>query len=507
MPTSARGLTLDNIKWALTAVVVSNWMPVTLLSHIVDCEFFGLQSGLHHHMNILLHALTAVLLFVVLRRATKALWPAAFVAFVFALHPLHVESVAWISERKDVLSTFFWILALYAYVRYAEQPTVRRYLLMVVPFCLGLMSKPMLVTFPFTLLLFDIWPLHRTQSPKTLIEKVPLFVLSVAGSAVTYLAQQTTGAVQSLSLGARIANALVSYVSYIGQMFWPAGLAVFYPYRPTLPAWQVGGAAVVLLGVSVLAVIAWRTRPYLATGWFWYLGTMVPVIGLVQVGFQSHADRYMYVPMIGLTVILAWGAADLVRKWPRARLSIASVAVISCLACLLVASAQTDYWRNAETLYKHAISVADTYVAELNLGGYLIDLPGRGPEAVTHLHAALRMNPNLPAAHSAIGVYFLKAGRDSEAIPQFEAALQASPDLTDAHFGLGLAFAKIPDRLPDAITHFESALRAAPESAILHKNLGMLLLKVNRQAEAISHLQAAQRISQDPEVARILEHP
>jgi hypothetical protein len=275
------GLTLENIKWAFSTVVDANGVPLTLISHMPVCDLFGMQGGMHHWVNVLLHALSAVLLFAALKRATGALWPSAFVAFVFALHPLHVESVAWVSERKDVLSTFLWFLALYAYIRYADRPNPRDYSLVMALFCLGLMAKPMLVTFPFTLLLLDVWPLRRAQWPRTILEKLPLFALSVASAIVTYFVQRSGGAVQALPLAERLSNAFISYVIYIGQMFWPTDLAIFYPYRESPGMWQAAFALAVILGISALVIFGWRTRPYLATGWFWYLGTLVPVIGLV----------------------------------------------------------------------------------------------------------------------------------------------------------------------------------------------------------------------------------
>jgi len=531
------GLTPENIRWALTTVVDANWAPLTLLSHMAVCDLFGIESGAHHWVNVVLHALAAVLLFAWLRRATRALWPSAFVASIFALHPLHVESVAWISERKDVLSTFFWFLALYAYVRYTERPGPRRYLLMVAPFCLGLMAKPMLVTFPFTLLLLDVWPLRRARFPTTLWEKVPLFALSLLSSAVTYFAQRSGGAVQHASLGENLRNALISYASYIGQMFWPAGLAVFYPYRTSLAMWPA--ALALVAGVSVWAVFAWRTRPYFATGWFWYLGTLVPVIGLVQVGGQSHADRYMYVPMVGLCVILAWGAADVLRKWPRARIGIGSAGVVSCLACLVAASAQAEYWRNSESLYQRAIGVTENnYLAQYNLGLYLEEIPGRRPDAFTHFEAALRIKPDSVDARDQIGDYLMATGHTAEGLAQFEAALRiqpdspdtrnriggalmatghtaegiaqfeavlrAQPDNAEAHFNLAVIFSKTPGRDLDAVAHYQAALQANPLLVRAHKNLGLLLLKLNRPAEALWYFKAAQRIQYDPEVARIM---
>jgi tetratricopeptide (TPR) repeat protein len=538
------GLTPENIQWALTSTVDANWIPLTILSHMAVCTFFGLESGAHHWVNVVFHALAAVLLFASLQRATRARAPSAFVAFVFALHPLHVESVAWVAERKDVLSTFFWFLALYAYVRYTESPSLRRYLLMVAPFCLGLMSKPMLVTFPFTLLLFDIWPLRRMhslkQGPKMLWEKLPLIALSAGASAVTYFVQGPARAVVSTPPATRLENALISYVTYIVQMFWPTRLAVFYPYPKSISAWQAAAACAMILGVSALALYTWRTRPYLTTGWFWYLGTLIPVIGLVQVGMQSHADRYMYIPMVGLTVILAWGAADMAQKWPQANFGIAVAGIVCCLACLAITPAQAAYWRNSESLYQRAISVTeDNYPAQFNLGYYLKDLPGRGPEAATHLQEALRINPDSVEAHNAMGDYLIETGhtaegvaqlqaslsikpdsvdtrnrvagylmaigRTAEGVAQFEEVLRTRPDNAEAHFNLGVVYSKDPDRTLDAIAHYEAALRAKPLLARAHRNLGQLLLNSGRKSEAIAHFAEAQRIQYDPAIAKILD--
>ena len=371
--------------------------PLTNLSNMLMCQLFALDSGMHHLGNIVLHALAALLLFAALNRATRALWPSAFVAFVFAMHPLHVESVAWISERKDVLSAFFWFLALYAYVRYAERPTLRLYLMTAAAFALGLMAKPMLVTFPFTLLLLDVWPLRRSRFPRTLWEKLPLFALSIASSIVTFFVQRAGGAIRTFPLSLRLENALISYAAYLGQTFWPSHLAVFYPYPLSPAPWQAVAALLVVAGISLLALLTLRTRPYLAVGWLWYLGTLVPVIGLVQVGSQSRADRYTYIPMTGIAIMLAWGAADAARKWPRVRNAVAWAGVVMSLACVVLTWRQTGYWKNSEELFQHSIDVTENNaVAELNLGSYLMSVPGRGADAVAHLQAALRIDPDTP---------------------------------------------------------------------------------------------------------------
>jgi len=465
------GLTPDSVKWAFTGVVAGNWMPVTLLSHILDAQLFGMRSGMHHLVNVLFHALSAVLLFVSLRRATGAPGLSAFAAFVFALHPLHVESVAWVSERKDVLSTFFWLLTLYGYIRYAEQPSRGRCLVVAATFCLGLMSKPMLVTLPFTLWLFDLWPLRRTRWPRTIWEKLPLIALSVCASTVTYLVQRSAGAVASVSLARRIGNVFISYVAYIGQMFWPVRLAAFYPYPQSIPAWKAGAALAIVVTASVVAMRAWRTRPYLTMGWFWYLGTLVPVIGFVQVGSQAHADRYMYIPMIGLSVMLAWGAADVVAKWPRTK-SVAAVAGAAfCAVCLALARAETAYWENSEKLF----------------------------------HRALEVTQGNTAIENDLGAYLATVHRDAEAIPHFEAALRINPKLAEVHYNLGDSLSKIPGRTADAIEQYQAALQLRPYDVRAYARVGELLVDLGRTEQAIAYLEAVQRVYPDPAISKLLD--
>ncbi len=504
-PHVQEGLTPASVRWALTAVVSNNWMPVTLLSHVLDGELFGMRSGLHHLENVLFHALAAGLLYAALHRATGARGASAFVAFAFALHPLHVGSVAWVSERKDVLSAFFWFLALYAYVRYAEQPGAGRYLLVAAAFCLGLLSKPMLVTFPFTLLLLDFWPLRRTQWPKLVLEKAPLPALSAGASAVTYFVQASTGAMMRVPPAARLANVFISYAMYIRQMFWPTRLAFFYPYPHTIPAWKAGVAAAALLVVTALAMLTWRARPYFAVGWFWYLGTLVPVIGLVQVGMQAHADRYMYIPMAGLLVILAWGAADVVGKWPRTKPAIAAAAVLCCTVCAVGAWKEAGYWQNSETLFERAIAVTqDNWVAEYNLGHYLLGA-GRGAEAVPHFQAALRFKPDYAAAHNNLGAALLRQQGCAAAIPHFEAAVRAQPDFADASYNLGGCLMSIGN-YADAVPYFEAAVHARSGYAEAHYNLGVTLSKIpGREKEAIAHLEAAERIRPDAGTEGLLD--
>ena len=479
-----------------------------------------------------------MLLFLFLERASGACRPSALVAILFALHPLHVESVAWVVERKDVLCALFWFLGLWAYVRYVERPGPRRYLLVLLSFCLGLMAKPMIVTFPVVLLLLDIWPLRRRPAG-ILKEKIPFFVLSAASAIGTYYVQQAGGAVQAfvrVPLGLRVENALVTAIVYIVKMFWPSGLAVFYPYPAGYPAWEIGAAAVALGAISALAARWFRERPYLAAGWLWYLVTLAPVIGLVQVGEQARADRYTYVPMVGLTIMMAWGAFDLARRRPRAVPVLDAAAVVVCLGCASLTWAQVQHWENSETLSRQAIAVAGdhNYVAHHNLALALSDDPERLPEAIAEFRAALAITPNSPEAHNNLGralanvpeglpeavAEFQTAlridpaspeshnnlalalerlpGQLPEAIAESRAALRLKPDYAEAHNTLGLALAESPGRLPEAIAEFRAALRLKPDFVEAHNNLGLAFVKTpGKLTEAVSQFQTALRINPD----------
>jgi tetratricopeptide (TPR) repeat protein len=492
------GLTIGSIGWAFTAVVANNWIPVTLVSHVIDGQLFHMHSGMHHLMNVVFHALATLLLFACLRRATGSRWPSAAVALLFALHPLHISSVAWVAERKDVLSALFFFLAIYAYQLYVERPSPRGYLLVAGAFSLGLMAKPMLVTFPFVLLLLDFWPLQRFQWPRSVWEKVPLLALFAIASGITFSVQKSTGAVLDVPFAVRLQNALISYVAYIGQMFWPAGLAVIYPYRQSIPAWQSAAALALLLAVSGLALSMWKTRRYFAMGWFWYLGMLVPVIGLVQVGLQSHADRYTYLPMVGLFVILAWGAAEILEKWPGTKQGVLVTGAIAGAAWVAVTWTQIGYWQNSETLFQHAIDVTgDNWAAQYNLGHYLMDVAGRVSDAVPHFQEAVRLNPTYAEAHNNLGAGLMNTARNSEAITQFEAALRIKPDFADAQFNLGLALSKVPGRAAEAIQHYREAIRLNPEHDEAHGNLAVLLVSSGHNEEAVAHLETALRLHPD----------
>jgi tetratricopeptide (TPR) repeat protein len=491
------GITAGGIEWAFTSRDAANWFPLTRLSHELDCQLFGLNSGWHHLTSVAFHGATVVLLFMFLLRATRARWPSAFVAFVFALHPLHVESVAWVAERKDVLCALFWFLALWLYVRYTEKPELRRYLLVLLAFALGVLAKPMIVTLPVVLLTVDYWPLQRLQFTKRTVllilrEKIPFFALAGALAVGTYVVQRASGAVRTAAIfpiALRIENALVSYVLYIFQMFWPARLAVFYPYPREIPIWEPVFAALLLAAITVGAVFTKRTHPYLIAGWFWYLVTLLPVIGLVQVGSQAHADRYMYIPMTGLLVMLAWGAGNLL-SYRTAALA----AVGACACCAVVTFVQLGNWRNSETLYRHALAVTSgNYVAEHNWGTYLMDQPGRLAEAIDHLETAVRMKPDSMEARTDLGSALSKVPeRLPEAVAQFRAALRIQPDSPITLNDLGNALSQMPGRLPEAIADYKAALRVQPDYADAHNNLGTALARLpGRLPDAIAEYKAA----------------
>src|SRR6266436_473608 len=374
------GLSISGIAWAFTHIHSLNWHPLTTISHMLDCQLYGLNAGWHHFTNVLLHTLAAILLFLALQQMTGAVWQSAFVAALFAIHPLRVESVAWIAERKDVLSGVCFMLTLLAYVYYTHAPSLRRYLGVVLVFVLGLMSKPMLVTLPFVLLVLDYWPLRRIGRQTSyagrqllipLLEKIPLIALSAVSSVVTFFAQKgAVGFTEQLPISARINNAVVSYVAYMWQMLWPVRLAVFYPHpEHRLRLWEIISCLVILICITAVAIALRKQRPYFITGWLWYLGMLVPVIGLVQVGWQSRADRYTYLPQIGLYVVATWAVADLTGLWRRQRTILSAAAILTIAVLSWRAWIQTSYWRDSETLFTHVLAVtSNNGVAENNLG-------------------------------------------------------------------------------------------------------------------------------------------
>ncbi|MEW6659086.1 MAG: tetratricopeptide repeat protein [Thermodesulfobacteriota bacterium] len=513
-PGVREGVTLKSLSWAMTTTRAGNWVPLTWLSHLLDVQIFGLRPGGHHLTSLVFHIANTLLLFLWLLRATRSLGPAFLAAALFAWHPLHVEPVAWAAARKDVLSTFFWLLTLWAYLRYGERPGWGRYALVLLCFLLGLLAKPMLVTLPLVLLLLDYWPLGRWGSrgiaPRTLIlEKLPLLVLAALFGLVTLHAQKAVGAMAPLgeiSLGGRVATALVAYVWYPLKMFWPTGLAVLYPHPvDALPLWQAVFAGVILALVSILVV--WRARryPYLLVGWLWYLGTLLPVIGLVQVGNQAWADRYTYVPLIGLFIMAAWGARDLTAGLPGARIIRPLGAGIMLTALLILTMHQVSLWRDSVTLFEYTLAVtADNFVIHHDLG---VALAARGQrdQAAPHFFEALRLNPYNARAQNQRGEDLVAQGKIAEGIARFRAAIKLKPDFVAAYNNLGLAYAR-QGEMDQALAMFQKTIALDPNFALGYKNLGLVLACQGKKQEARKMLEKAVRINpHDQEGKNILQ--
>ncbi len=475
------GFSVPNVAWAFTHVHSENWHPLTTITHMLDCQLYGLKAGWHHFTNVLLHTVAVILLFLALRRMTGALWQSAFVAAVFAVHPLHVESVAWIAERKDALSAVFFTLTLLTYFHYTRAPSTGRYLIVALVFALGLMSKPMLVTLPFVLLLLDYWPLGRMNGQKSgparrllqvVIEKIPLIALSVVSSIVTFLAQRgAIGWTAQLPVSARINNAIVTYVVYIGQMLWPGKLAVFYPHPENrLPIWEIILAIIVLLGITAAAFILRKRAPYLITGWLWYLGMLVPVIGFVQVGWQGHADRYTYLPQIGLYVALTWAIADLTASWRFQGMVLGVVAALLVGVLSWRAWLQTSYWRDSETLFTHALAVTgNNDVALNNLGIIFLD-KGQLDKAIANLQAAIELRPENGPAHDNLAKALLQRGQLAEAMIQYRKFLEIEPESVEARNTLGTALIQ-QGRVTEAIAQWQEALAIQPDNGNAASNL------------------------------------
>jgi Tfp pilus assembly protein PilF len=497
-PQVREGLTWGGVAWAFTTFYGANWFPLTWLSHMLDCELFGLDSGWQHLTNVWIHALSTLLLFWVLERMTGARWRSAAVAFLFAIHPLHVESVAWIAERKDVLSTFFWVLTMAAYAVYAAKPGRIRYAITLLAFCLGLMAKPMLVTLPIVLMLLDYWPLKRGLR---VLEKLPFFAAAIAAAVVTYVAHEQGGGIASFELvplAIRFENAVVSYAVYILKMFWPTNLAMFYPYSAGSLVAPAVFAGMVLVGITVLVLLALPRRPYLAVGWLWYVITLVPVIGLVQAGAQSRADRYTYIPMIGLTLALVWGVAEVLEPWPRIRIALAAA---TGSACLILTWIQVQYWRDDIALYQHAIDVtADNYVAHFNLASAL-ETRGKPAEAVAQLRETVRIRPLFVAAHAELGQLLAKQGEPQEALQELQTAVSLRPGNADAHFRLGSVLGTL-GRTDEAIAEFSQVIRLQPDNADAHYNLGIAQAQAGKLQEAAGEFRVTARLRPDDAIAR-----
>jgi tetratricopeptide (TPR) repeat protein len=503
-PVVARGLSLKGMVWAFTTIHAFNWHPLTWLSHMLDCQLYGLHPGGHHLTNVLLHIATVIALFLVLRQMTGALWRSAFVAAVFAIHPLRVESVAWVAERKDVLSGLFFMLTIGAYVRYARLPwSAARYGLVMLLFAMGLMCKPMLVTLPLVLLLLDYWPLQRVESRKLsglALEKLPLLALAAASCGVSLLAQ--CGAVHSggaYSLPSRLGNALVTCMVYLVQMVYPAGLAVFYPYPHNgLPPWEVALAGTLLAGLSVVAWKQRRTHPWLLMGWVWYLVMLLPVVGLIQVGQQAHADRYTYLPQIGIYVAVTW----LVAQWRISRVAGGSLMAGVSAVLMLCAWQQTAYWKDNETLWTHTLACTTrNEVAHYGLGSAFLHKE-RLDEAIAHYQKALAINPDYPNAKNDLGTALLKKGRADEAIACYQQALQIEPDYVKARNNLGNALLQ-EGRMEEAITQYQEVLQIKPDFAEACYNLGSILLQMGKADDALTHFQRALQINPNYVDARV----
>jgi tetratricopeptide (TPR) repeat protein len=527
-PNIKAGLTINGVLLAFTTPHARNWHPLTTISHMLDCQLWGLEAGGHHLTNLLLHTIAVLLLFTALRQMTGALWKSAVVAALFAIHPLHVESVAWVSERKDVLSAVFFFLLLSAYARYARAPSTGRYLLVGALFAAGLMSKAMLVTAPVILLVLDYWPLRRTTRHNTkfkaptlvvsgrssavsnlILEKVPLLALSIGACVVTFVVQQrAVGAIPPLPLSWRMENAVVSYLIYIWQTLWPTRLAAFYPHpNDTLALWQVTLAIGLLLAITVTAVVLQSKRPYLFTGWLWYMLMLVPVIGLVQVGEQGHADRYTYLPHVGLFLMAVWCVADVIQarrfSW---RVAAATVPLV-IFALAARAFIQTSFWRDSETLWSHALAVtSDNDFAHNNLG-YLCLNSGQLDKAISHFEAAAMIRRGKTNKHYNVGSAFVemnladalaRKGKSDEAMVHYEQAINLEPNYGDAYYNRGnLLLAK--GKIDEAIADWEKTLQLQPSDADAHTCLGNALLRKGFLNEVIAHYETALALApEDP---------
>jgi tetratricopeptide (TPR) repeat protein len=514
------GWTMESLGWAFTTRFHRHWHPLTWLSHMTDSQLFGLDAGWHHLSSVFLHMTNSLLLFFVFRRMTGALFRSAFVAALFALHPLHVEPVAWVADRKDVLSAFFWMLTIWAYVRYAERRRVTRYALVFAAFILGLTAKSMVVTLPFVLLLMDYWPLGRFgsgQSPREgqpkkrqgldaryqsrpslhlVWEKALFFLIIGLCGVVTVLVFQS-----AISLNVseywptkiHMVNSPLYYVSYIGKMFYPVNLATPYPDPHMVPVWQVGGAGLLLLGISFLVFWHRRRYPYLLVGWLWYLITLVPVIGLVRFGPHKLADRYTYIPLIGLFVILAWGVPDLVKGWRCRRMVLAMSTAMVLLGCMMGAWLQVRHWKDSISVFKRAVNVtADNAMAHNNLG-VALSQKGHFKEAIHHYSEALRIRPDHVKAHNNLGLRLAEQGRLTEAIHHYSEAIRIEPDYAEAHNNMGAGLAE-QGRLEEAVKHFSEALKIKPGYAEAHNNMGAGLAEQGRLEEAVKHFSEALKI-------------
>ena len=507
-----RGLSWEAAVWALTTTHAGNWHPLTWISLMLDWELFRMNAAGYHWTSVLLHLIGGLLLFVVFSRMTASPWPSGLLAALFLIHPLHVESVAWVAERKDILSGLFWMLGIWCYTRYAKRPGLVNYLWVVLSFACGLLSKPMGVTFPFVLLLLDWWPLGRTVGGKAswarlVWEKIPMFLLSAAGSVITLIVQKESDAISSLSeipLGDRLANATMSYAAYLGKTFWPAGLSIFYPYHGPPPFGLLISALALLILITVMSIILSNRQPYLLVGWLWYLGTLVPVIGLVQVGSQSMADRYTYLPLVGVFIMVVWGAKDLLEGcWARkATWSLVSGGVMVVLVVLVVLTQiQVSYWKDTPTLFGRALrSTVRNFMAHQILAEGMVnagDLMG----AENHYREAIRIRPFFKQAYNGLGHLMMIQGKQDEASRLLEKTLQINPTYVPAMKNLGDVRMR-QGRLKDAISLYRKAVLLGEEDPELLNNYGVALFFKGEKKEAVLKIRAALRLKPDYAEAR-----
>jgi len=513
-PAVIHGLSWHGIIWAFSHVHGGNWHPLTTISHMFDCGLFGLRAGAHHLNNVLLHASGTIALFLVLRRLTGALWRSGLVAAVFAIHPLRVESVVWIAERKDVLSGFFFMLTLAAYLHYARKPSIWGYLTMSILFACGLMSKPMLVSLPIVLLLLDYWPLNRGQRTqdtgqtkteiwrKLVAEKIPLFILSIASAVATLIAQkQAIGSFEKLPLSARVSQALLSYLIYIRQMFWPTKLAVFYPHSDNGAAfWQVLLAGAALIAITGVTFFLRKNRPYLVVGWLWYLCMLIPVIGIVQVGLQGHADRYTYLPQIGLYLGMTWWISELLSRWRYGRAALTTAAIVIIASLTGASRVQASYWKDSERLWQQTIAnTSDNHLAHAHLADLLLR-EGRIQEAIAHCQEAIRIRPNDTDAQNNLGLAYLQLADEADALIHFEQSLASNPNNLNVRCNLAWILATSPDpsrRNGQRAVELASSVAQGPGrgNPIVLRALAVAYAETGRFSEAIETAQQAIEIA------------
>ena len=490
------GFDRSTVFWAFTSLLSSNWQPLTWLSLMLDYKMYGTSAGGYHVTNVLIHLVNTLLLFIIFGRMTGRLWESGFVAALFAVHPLHVESVAWVTERKDVLSAMFWLLTMSAYAYYVDNPSLKRYGWVLIAFCLGLMSKPMLVTLPLILLLLDYWPLRRFQGCAfvvnrfLILEKIPLVALSAVVGALTIYGQGSSGALKSLGeigLSDRMVNAVVSYGAYVAKMLWPVNLACFYPYQTSIALLILLPSVVFLVALCVLSFRYIQTAPYLAMGWFWYLITLLPVCGIIQVGEQAMADRYTYIPMIGLFIIIAWGIPELLKGNPYYRYFIPVAAGTTILLLVILTFKQTGVWKDSRSLFEHAIAVTEgNYMAHNNLGAYLM-VHNRFSEAATHFESVVQIKPYNEKYLNNLGIALFRQNRYDEAMTYYLRAIAINPRLADTYYNAG-DVCLFNGRDNEALEYYKKALHLLPGNAVAENNVTDILIRQEKRNREINNL-------------------